>query len=148
MKTIILSIILTISSYSYAEMGYKTKLRCKGNVCEKVEEFEGLKSPLLTLKELSAGKCLIDIKTEKIIYLLDVNQQNEKIEYLFEEKDYVLRREIVFFGSTAFNKELKFIPCEHAGGVISNSDHLKTCLDNRGKYQNRIYCEKPRVRRF
>lgn len=141
-------IILALASSDAYSLEYKSKLVCKGNLCEKKQEYKGLKEVDLKLTDISGGQCLINLKTEKIFKIESVDQKSTKVVMLSEVEENMLSRDLVFFNSKLFDRSHKIIPCSEVAGVLGNEIQLQQCIKSNGKSVKKLFCEKERIKNF
>jgi hypothetical protein len=128
-------------------MDHESKIVCDGLDCHRKDVYSKVAEIDLKQSDLKEGSCLIDTKTEKAFYLMEVGPST-KVVMLSEKDDYVLERNIVFFDSKEFNRKLKRFPCEQVSGVMGNMQELQKCIKTNGKTVHNLFCEKPRISNF
>lgn len=139
--------ILVLGSNIGYSMDHSSKIVCDGLDCHRKDIYSNVTDVDLNQSDLKEGSCLIDTKTEKGFYLIEVGPST-KVVMLSETEEYVLERKIYFFDSKEFNRKLRKFPCEQVSGVIGNMQELQKCIKSNGKTVHKLFCEKPRISNF
>jgi hypothetical protein len=151
MKNIII-ISIALTSLSSLAADIRTKVKCdSANNCTKETTIVSNKVQDLKMTDMSAGKCLLDPKSDAVSYIEKVERDNiVTLEEVSEEATVVvLKRVRGYYVDRSFNRARMVVPCNSVESkILSKVVDLDKCIKSNGKGSSKVFCEKERLRNF